>query len=128
MDFPTQFEEWLSAALAAGVPSEVKAFSFNLFEPALVPGVKFGIEVVGTNTFDPTNPDWACEEVWEPSVRRLNIPVSFSGQNWEECLASTQFLVQSVLEKNSQASMQLKSRLGVGIGFVDGDLHVIPSP
>lgn len=128
MDFPTQFEEWLSAALAAGVPSEVKAFSFNLFEPALVPGVKFGIEVVGTNAFDPINPDWACEEVWEPSVRRLDIPVSFSGQNWEECLASTQSLVQSVLEKDSQASMQLKSRLGVGIGFVDGDLHVIPSP
>ena len=128
MDFPTQFEEWLNAALAAGVPSEVKAFSFNLFEPALVPGVKFGIEVVGTSAFDPTNPDWACEEVWEPSVRRLNIPVSFSSQNWEECLASTQSLVQAVLEKNSQASIQLKSRLGVGIGFVDGDLHVIPSP
>jgi hypothetical protein len=125
MNFPTQFKEWLSSALHPPVPGEVCAFSFNLFEPALVDGVRFGVELVGAETFDPEDSDWVCEEVWTAQPRKLNIPVAFSGNGWEECLQKMKLLLQSVLEEQADISNVLKSRQAVALGFVDGDLDVI---
>lgn len=125
MNFPAQFKEWLSSALQPPVPDEVRAFSFNLFEPALVDGVRFGVELVGAEAFDPENTDWVCEEVWAAQPRKLNIPVAFSGDHWEECLEMMKALLQSVLEEQAGISKALKSRQAVALGFVDGDLCVI---
>lgn len=125
MSFPEQFEDWLLEAFASEVPEEVKAFSFNLYEPAFVDDVKFGMKVVGTSQFDLINPDWACEEVWEPNHRRLNIPVAFSGESWEQCLVAIQSIVQAFLAKDNRITDILKSRLGIGVGFVDGDLNIV---
>jgi hypothetical protein len=125
MSFPTQFKEWLSSALQLPVPSEVRAFSFNLCEPALIDGVRFGVELVGAGVFDPEDSDWACEEIWTAQPRTLNIPVEFSGSGWEECLERMKALLQSVLEEQSGISGVLKSRQAVALGFVDGDLDVI---
>ena len=44
MDFSLQFRHWLDAA-ASQTSADIAAFSFNLYEPALVPGVKFGMEL-----------------------------------------------------------------------------------
>ena len=74
MNFEREFENWLSTALQVPVPEEVKAFSFNLFEPAGEEEVKFGIELIGAGNYDPDDSDWACDEVWEPKQRRLFIP------------------------------------------------------
>jgi hypothetical protein len=125
MDFPSQFEEWLRQALTVHVPADVRAFSFNLFEPAGIEGVKFGVEIVGTGEFAPEDPDWACNEVWEPAHRRLNIPVSFSGKEWQQCLEAVEPLIQGALAKQDSVATALKSRAGVGFGFVDGDLDII---
>jgi hypothetical protein len=57
-------------------------------------------------------------------LRRLSIPVSFSGENWEQCLQAILSLIKATLEEKSVAADILKSRLGVGVGFVDGDLHI----
>lgn len=125
MNFPVQFHEWLSSALLASVPDQVAAFSFNLFEPALVEGVRFGVELVGAENFDPEDSDWACEEIWAAEPRELHIPVAFSGEDWEECLQKMNALLQSELEHQGGASSVLKSRRAVALGFVDGDLQIV---
>jgi hypothetical protein len=123
--FSKVFEQWLQEALQPGVPQEVQAFSFNLFEPAGQKGVKFGIELIGAGRFAPDDQDWACDEVWEPAQRGLAIPVSFSGENWERCLERVRGLLQPVLQRGDGPSAVLKSRRAVGLGFVDGELEIV---
>jgi hypothetical protein len=128
MDFEQQFAAWLNDGLAGDTPDNVKAFSFNLYEPAGIPDVKFGVEIVGAGSFDAEDPDWPCDEVWEPQPRGIPIPVAYSGDTWEECLQRIRTLVVQTLGGQSPAVQQLKSSQGVGIGFVDGDLEVIWKP
>ena len=123
MNFEHEFEDWLNKGLENNIPASVKAFSFNLFEPASIDNVKFGIELIGADIFDPNNSDWACEEIWEPNERRLNIPTTYSGEDWESCLKVMKDLV--LKEIKSGSFKKLKSKEGIGIGFVDGDLEVI---
>jgi hypothetical protein len=45
MDFQSTFKSWLEQSLQNGLPAEVEALTFNLYEPAQVEDVKFGIEL-----------------------------------------------------------------------------------
>lgn len=128
MDFEKHFESWLNESLAQEIPSSVNAFSFNLYEPAFVDNVKFGIELIGAEAFDEDDPDWACEEIWEPKTRGIDIPISYSGDTWEACLEKLKTLVTKHLGTDSPFIQVLKSKQGVGIGFVDGDLEIIWKP
>ena len=128
MDFENEYVTWLTSGLNEEVPIEVKAFSLNLFEPALIDGVKFGIELIGAERFDPLDEDWACDEIWNPSLRRLNIPIQYSGENWEECLEKMKALTNDFLDTQSIAAQVLQSKEGVGIGFVDGNLDILWQP
>lgn len=125
MAFDSTFRRWLDNGVRTPVPANVVAFSFNLYEPAGIDGVKFGIELIGAEKFDPNDRDWACEEVWEPEQRQLAIPIEFSGLEWQACLEKMRTVIAGVLEESGAAARALKSRSGVGIGFVDGDLHVL---
>ena len=122
MDFPLQFHRWLDAA-AAEASHGIAAFSFNLYEPAQIPGVKFGIELIGARAFDPDDPDWPCDEIWSPTPRGINLPLEFSGTDWEACLAQAKALVTEYMA--SPAGQWLQASEAVGIGFVDGDLELI---
>ncbi len=64
MDFPLRFRTWLDSVAPQLTPG-VEAFSFNLFQPSFVPGVKFGIELIGAGTFSTEDQDWPCDEIWE---------------------------------------------------------------
>ena len=125
LPFEDQFHQWLQESLANGAPVGVVAFAFNLFEPAFDPASKFGVELVGTEAFDPDDPDWCCEEIWEPATRGLHIPSSYSGETWEHCLAKISGVIQEVLAGDSTAAQTLRSVAGVGIGFVDGDTEIL---
>lgn len=129
MDFEVAFTHWLSAALAVEPPAAVAAFSFNLFESATRGGGKFGVELIGAPTFAPTDSDWACDEIWEPSTRQLHIPLAFSGTEWSGCLARVKALIERELKTQSAISQCLRSRNAVAVGFVDGELFVVwPEP
>lgn len=128
MDFENTFISWLHASLTAPIRDEVKAFAFNLYEPAGEPGVKFGIELIGAGVFDEDDPDWPCEEIWEPETRGIGIPVNYSGGDWESCFARMKALVENLLAEDSEVAERLKTVQGIGIGFVDGDLHVAWKP
>ena len=122
MDFALQFSNWLDTAASQANP-DIAAFSFNLYEPALVPGVKFGIELIGARAFSADDPDWPCDEIWSPDPRGIDIPESFSGSDWEVCLEKAKALVLDYLA--SPSGLWLRAGEAAGIGFVDGDLDVI---
>ncbi len=125
MHFEEQFHAWLRHALAEGaMPPEVKAFAFNLLEPAATPGVKFAVELVGTAGFDEDDPDWACDEVWSPRQRQLDISETFSGPGWEACLARMDALLRTCLDSRTLGPL-LRRGDAVALGFVDGDLSVL---
>ncbi|MEJ2613067.1 MAG: hypothetical protein P8179_24185 [Candidatus Thiodiazotropha sp.] len=128
MDFENTFESWLSNSLSQEIPDSVRAFSFNLYEPALVDDVKFGVELIGAESFNEDDSDWACDEVWEPTTRGINIPITYSGNSWETCLERLKALVIKHLSTDAAYSMKMKSKQGVGVGFVDGDLEIVWKP
>ncbi len=123
--FQGEFRQWLQTGLDTDIPEHVRAYSFNLFELAFEDGVKFGVELIGASAFDPDDSDWACEEVWEPAQRQLLIPIEYSGDTWQVCLERMRDMVAKFLESDSAAARKLKSKAGVGMGFVDGDLEII---
>ena len=123
MRFADEFVGWLTLSFAAGVPDEVCAFCFNLYDRSN--GGQFSVELIGADEFDPDNGDWACSEVWTPAIRRIEIPLELSGNHWQSCLGTMTGLVNLLLESGSSAAMILKSRQATAIGFVDGDLDVI---
>lgn len=122
--FEKDFEKWLLESLQSDLPPEIKAFSFNLFEPG-DEETEFGIELIGANTFDENNPDWACDEIWEPINRQLFIPTSYSSSDFEICLDKMKALIEIILKSNRYISEKLQQCEAIAIGFVDGDLHLI---
>lgn len=128
MSFEKEFEKWLEKSLKKSIPSEVVAFSFNLFEPALEEGVTFGIELIGASEFYVNDENWACEEIWQPKKRSIFIPTEYSGEDWEECLKKLIHFITNLLSSNKAHIEKLKSKKGIGIGFVDGDLEIIWQP
>jgi hypothetical protein len=128
MNFPEQFHEWLQSSFRVAVPDQVVAFSFNIFEPALADGFRFGVELIGAASFDAGDPNWACDEVWAAEQRGISIPTSFSGLGWEDCALKVKALLLSELELHSDVSSALKSREAVCLGFVDGALEIVWSP
>lgn len=125
LPFEKKFGVWLTSSLDGDLPATIRAFAFNLFEPAGEDCVTFGIELVGTKVTPSESEDWGCEEVWEPTQRSLSIPTSFSGPEWENCLRRMKVLLLEFLDSANDAASKLKSKLAIGIGFVDGDIEVV---
>ena len=123
--FENDFKIWLFESLRVNLPLEIKAFSFNLFEPAGDGKIKFGIELIGSNTFDKDNGEWACNEIWEATNRQFFIPATYSTLEFEICLTKMKSLIELSLQSNIKISEKLKNYQGIAIGFVDGDLHPI---
>ncbi len=121
MAFESILYEWINKSLIDGKSSAVKAFSFNLYET----GSNFGIELIGASEFDEDDPDWACEEVFEPEQRRLSIPLAYSGESWEQCLKKMKSAISGYLQTDEIGAVVLKQAQAVAIGFVDGDLDVL---
>lgn len=124
MDFSENFELWLTTVLASDLPSNVVAFSFNLFELGSA-DAKYGIELIGADEFDEDDPDWACAEAWVGIPRLIPIPRTFADGSWEDCLRDVGQLVRDLLGKSSAAGAKLQEAEGIAIGFVDGDLELI---
>jgi hypothetical protein len=125
MDFELEFINWLNASMIENIPKTVQGFHFNLFEPANEPNVNFGIDLIGSNSFNNDDPDWPCNEIWEPEQRYLLIPATYTGDDWYECLKRMKVLIGRCLETDSESIRKLKSVKGIGLGFVDGDIEIL---
>ena len=117
-EFQNTFATWLETSLAASIPEEVVAYTFNLAEP-------WCIEVVGCDRYDADDPDWACEEVFRPDIGDLDLPSEIFGDDWETVLQRSISMVSQHLDGATPASQILKASKAVAIGFVDGDSHLL---
>ncbi|TQK11052.1 hypothetical protein [Herbaspirillum sp. SJZ107] len=123
MTFEYDFKAWLIGSASTAVPASVRAFSFNLCELD-DDGSPFGVELIGSSEFDIEDLDWACDEVWAAAPRMLEIPVAFSSHSWELCLARVKQLVVAAIDEDDAGEV-FKTREGVAVGFVDGDLDLV---
>ena len=105
------FFEWLDLILKNELNSEIKAINFNLYEDT---DNKWSIELVGTFSFDRDNDDWACDEVFATRDNPFMIErESDDGEEGDEYLSFGKY------------AGSLKKYQAIGIGFVDGDLHIL---
>ena len=115
-----EIETWLNVVLEQDIPSSLAAFGFNLYEDE---NNAWSMEIVGTESFDPENEDWICEEVTDFETR--DDPFAWEQEaGWEEILEEVILVLKEYLENGLYADL-LKSRCGVGVGFVDGDVEIL---
>ena len=112
--------EWIDGVLSDGVPDEAVAFCFNLYENE---DYYWSMELIGAGRFDPDDQDWACDEVTDFNLRESLF--TFQAEcEWDEALQTMIDILKKYLNDGKYADL-LKSREGVGVGFVDGDIEII---
>lgn len=97
------------------------AYSFNLTENS----GEFSMEVVGTASYDREDPDWACDELFRPEADTVILPNSIVSHQWELCLGRLKKALGVYLCSGQPGATELRSKMAVGIGFVDGELEII---
>ena len=117
--FGPAFGSWMKQALAQPVPDSAVAFCFNMYEHEDA----WAIGLMGSPEFDPVNDDWVYAEVFEYREPVFEIPRAVIGENWEQGLDAGTRLVLAYL--NGSPGSRLRAARAIGIGFVDGELHVI---
>lgn len=115
------FCRWVDTSLSASLPNAVKGICFNLTN---VYDNEYAVEMIGASRFDSNDPDWGCDEAWEAMPRQIDIPSGQFGKGWEECLEGISKLILEYLASGAKSQV-LKSVQGIGVRFVDGDLHVL---
>ena len=113
-----EFFNWLDEVLNKQLPNDIKAINFNMYEDE---DNKWSVELVGTSVFDENNSDWACCEVY---TTRNNPYVLIKESDWK----AIENLFISYLNRyldTGKYSNVLKKYSAVGIGFADGDLHIV---
>lgn len=114
-----KFERWVNASLEKGVPSQVCAFCFNLYED--VPDGRYSVEIVGASSFDKDDSDWACDEVFTNRENPLRWTTS---KSWDKVQLDVEVLIRKYLQHGKYAQL-LRSKKGVACGFVEGELELI---
>lgn len=111
-------EKWIDNLFENTIPDAVVAIAFNLYEDG---ENQWSVEMIGSNTFDVEDSDWACEEVFDT---RDHILSWIQNATWEEILQETISKIQKYIEVGKYAE-RIKSYEGVGVGFVDGDMTIV---
>lgn len=111
---------WLDKVLVQDIPEDVVAFCFNLYDDG---DNRWSMELVGTERFDEDDEDWPCDEVTDFGTREGLLAWSKEAE-WEAVFEEVCTVLKQYLEKGKYASI-LKSKAGIGVGFVDGDVEVL---
>ena len=115
-----EFYSWTDRILLEHADTPVAAYNFNLYEHEDA----FAIQLIGANSFDRSDSDWACDEVFSSGEDLFELPRSIVSSDWPEGLRCAKDLVKKYLGDGKQAQ-RLKKSDAVGIGFVDGDLELL---
>lgn len=116
-----QFCAWADAVLAAKPPYGIAAFNFNIYEGS----ESHHVEIVGYPTYDPSDSDWACDDIFGSGKPRFELRHGIVGQGWEQALEVAKQFLQTYLATGSGWARRAQESLAVSIGFVDGDLHLV---
>jgi hypothetical protein len=114
------FAAWLDGRLAVPMPPAVVAFSLNLYEG----NDSFDVQLSGASSFDPEDETWACNPVYADEENLFRIARGLVLDDWEAALDLVLLCMERYLREGERSAVLRASR-GVGVGFVDGDLHVI---
>ena len=113
-------QDWLDEVLKQDIPNEVAGFCFNLYEDG---DCDWSMELVGTESFDEDDEDWACGEITDFGTRTK--PLMWKSESeWEHVLEDSIFALKTYLE-NGKYAEALRGRSGVGVGFVDGNIEIV---
>lgn len=114
--------DWIDNLLDTDIPDDVAAFCFNLYEDG--DGI-WSMELVGADRFDTEDEDWPCDETTDFGSREN--PYEWEMDcDWEDALAYIVNALKEYLTYGKHAEL-LKSKNGIGVGFVDGDLEILYS-
>lgn len=114
--------DWIDNVLNSDIPDNIAAFCFNLYEEG---NGSWSMELVGANGFDLESEDWPCDEVTDFKSREN--PYKWEENcSWEEALAHIVKVLKKYLANGKHAEL-LKSRTGVGVEFVDGNIEILYS-
>ena len=111
---------WLNNVINQDIPEEVVAFCFNLYEDG---NNAWSMELVGTERFDVDDEDWPCDEVTDFGTREGLLAWNKDSE-WDVVLEEMSTVLRQYLENGDYAHI-LKSKEGIGIGFVDGDVAIL---
>lgn len=114
---------WIDRLDLSNLPKEVVAFCFNLYDGC--DGMNWSMELIGTDSYDPEDSDWACGEVSDFGSRGSQWSW-VRNADWETVLAETVSSLKQYLEIGKYAHI-LKEKAAVAVGFVDGDLEILYS-
>ena len=115
-----QISDWIDNILNTDIPDDVAAFCFNLYEEGIG---SWSMELIGSGRFDSEDPDWPCDEITDFGSRK-NLYEWEMDYSWEDALAHVVGELKEYLSNGKYAEL-LKSRSGIGVGFVDGDLEIL---
>lgn len=111
---------WLDSILIQEISEDVAAFGFNLYEDETD---QWSMELVGTKRFDVEDEDWCCDEITDFGTRED--PFTWEQKaEWDEILAEIISYLKEYMKSGKYADV-LKGRMGVGVGFVDGNIEII---
>lgn len=111
--------KWLDSALEQDIPDEVAAFCFNLYEDG---DNAWSMELIGAERFNEEDEDWPCDEVDDFETREGLLRWDKEAE-WSTILEEMTSILSEYLVKGKLANV-LKSKEGVGVGFVDGDINI----
>ena len=115
-----KLSNWLDSILKESIPENVIAFGFNLYEDE---DNHWSIELVGTNRFDIEDEDWCCDEITDFGTRENSFTWK-QDTTWNKILEDVISYLKEYLNIGKYANV-LKDKMGIGVGFVDGDLEII---
>ena len=119
-----EFFLWFDDALSQEISQRVVAFHFNLYEGHH----SVHVQLIGTNSFTPgvipARDYKPGEEEFTTGENIFEIPFSIAGSDWQAWLTASRGFVDSYITSGNESS-KLRGSSGVGIGFVDGDMHVL---
>ena len=114
----SELETWLNEVMRMTITDDVVAFCFNLYEDV---NKSWTLELIGASSFDPTDSDWACDEVFTTRDK----PLTWNdNKECQDVQIVTVKMIKDYLEKGKYGKA-LKERQGLAVGFVDGDLTLL---
>ena len=112
---------WIDGLALEQVSDDVIAFCFNLYDGCN--DEDWSMELIGTDSFDADDSDWACGEVSDFGSRDGELKWK-KNTNWESVQMEMAAVLSQYLHKGKFAGV-LKEKAAVAVGFTDGDLEIL---
>lgn len=133
----TKFDFWLNNLIRRSqMPSQINGLYFGLFETSYKKWFKnrknISLYITGSVSWSKNNPDWACDDLFNPENKYLQLEIIEHIYNSDQYNIYTKyFLVLSIIysyikyffENTSEIENLNNKDFNLALGFDDGDLY-----